>query len=214
MSKDQIIITVLSSLAAILIVWAMWYTQRSKKQVHDTQRKITDRDLLGLFEQQPGGLLSSAMITEKSGLTKTETTSRLTPLVHWGMLRAGMNPTGTSYFYELTAPLEEYTGPDLSDEPFLTIRDLQHIFEAYDHKVSPQDLLMATGLPWNVIQREIKYFRKEKVLEYTNIARPDDSPIQFVLLEPYNKPETLDLKDAERLDQRVKEVLYDENLLV
>lgn len=214
MSKDQIIITTLTVLSVLLIIWAVLYQQRSNRQVRDTQRTITDRDLLSLFEQQAGGLVSSKMITEKSGLTKTETTSRLTPLVQWGMLRAGMNPSGTNYFYELTAPLEEYTGPKLSDEAFLTIRDLQHIFEAYDHKVSPQDLLMATGLPWNIIAREIKYFRKEKVLEYVTIARPDDSPIQFVLLEPYNTPETLDLKDAERLDQRVKEVLYDENLLV
>lgn len=214
MSKDQIIVTVLSTLTVLLIVWAIWYTQRSKRQVENTQRKITDRELLSLFEQQPGGLLSSTMIMEKSGLTKAETTSRLTPLAHWGILRAGVSATGTSYFYELTATLDDYTGPELSEEPFLTVRDLQHIFEAYDYKVSPQDLLMATGLPWNVIEREIKYFRKEKVLEYTNIARPDDSPIQFILLEPYNKPETLDLKDAERLDQRVKEVLYDENLLV
>jgi hypothetical protein len=154
------------------------------------------------------------MITDKTGLTKAETTSRLTPLVHWGILRAGMNPTGTNYFYELTAPLEAYTGPELSTEPFLTIRDLQHIFEAYDHRVSPQDLLMATGLPWNVIAREIKYFRKEKVLDYVNIARPNDSPFQFVLLEPYNNPETMDLKEAERLNREMKEVLYDENLLV
>jgi len=159
-------------------------------------------------------MLSGKMIIEKSGLTKSETTSRLTPFLYWGLLRAGTNATGTSYFYELTAKLEPYTGPELSNEPFLTIRDLQHIFEAYDHKVSPQDLLTATGLPWNVLQREIKYFRKEKVLEYTKIDRPDDSPIQFILLEPYNTPETLDLKDAERLDQRIKEVLYDENLLV
>jgi len=214
MSKDQIILTTLISLLLGLLVLGIWYHQRSKRQVRDTQRIITDRELLKVFENQPGGLLSHTMLEEKSGLTSSELTSRLMSLTHWGLLRAGGNSTGVKYFYELTAKLEEYTCTELSAKPFLTISDLQHIFEAYDHKVSPQDLLMATGLPWNVIEREIKYFRKEKVVEYINIARPDDSPIQFILLEPYNNPQTLDIKEAKRLDQRVKEVLYDENLIV
>lgn len=214
MSKEEIVITGFIIISTLLIAFTVWYTQRSKMQVSDTQRIVTDKELLKLFEKQPGGLLSATMIIEKTGLTKAETTSRLTSLAHWGFLRAGLNSSSMGYFYEITTGLEDYIGPELSAEPFLTIRDLQHIFEAYDHKVSPQDLLMATGLPWNVIEREIKYFRKEKVLEYVNIARPDDSPIQFILLEPYNNPQTLDLKEAERLDQAMREVLYDENLLV
>lgn len=214
MDKDQIIIISLAVIGVLLMVWAIWYTQHNKQMVQNTQRIITDRELIRLFEQQPGGLLSRSMIAEKTGLTKAEVTSRLTSFAHWGIVRAGVNATSTNYFYELTAKLETYTGPELSAEPFLTVRDLQHIFEAYAYKVSPQDLLMATGLPWNVIEREIKYFRKEKVLEYTRIDRPDDSPIQFILLEPYNNPATLDLEEAERLNRGMKEVLYDEQLIV
>lgn len=214
MSKDQIILTVLVALAVVLTAWAILYTQQQKKVERDTQRVITDLELLRLFEQHPGGLLSSEMIAEQTGLTKSEAGTRLTSLATGGLLRSGMTPNGMKAYFELSADLEEVDGIKLSGLPFLTIEDLQQLFIAYDYKVSPHDLIVSTGLPWKVIAREMQHFRKEGVIELVHIDRPGDSARQYILQEAYHQPEALDLASRERINSEVRQVLYDEQLLV
>lgn len=124
-----------------------------------------------------------------------------------------MNPTGMKYYYELPTKLEEIPDLELSDSPFLTIEDLQQIFIAYDYRVSPHDLMVATGLPWKVLSREMQYFRKQGIVEVVAIARPDDAAKQYILMEAYHA-QTLDLNEAEKINAGVKQVLYDERLLV
>jgi preprotein translocase subunit SecG len=197
-----------------MIAFIMVVVSRSKQQTQDTQRIISDLELLRLFKKQPGGLLSADMIAEKTELTKSEATSRLSNLLTGGLLIAGSNPTGMKYFYELSAPLEEIPGIRLSGEPFLTVEDLQEIFIAYDYKVSPHDLMVTTGLPWNMLSREMQYFRKQGVVEVAYIQRPGDSYKQYILMEQYHRSEGLDLESRTRINEEVKQVLYDENLLV
>jgi len=213
MSKDQILITVVVVLLLLTTIWGVWYQTNYNKAVRDTQRIITDLDLLRLFEKQPGGLLSADMIAERTDLSKSEVNARLSSLHTGGLLRAGMNPTGTKYFYELRTELEEVPGLKLSGSAFLTIEDLQQIFIAYDYKVSPHDLMVTTGLPWKVLSREMQYFRKEGMVEVVLIDRPGDAAKQYVLLEAYHA-EKLDLNQAEAINEKVKKVLFDEQLLV
>lgn len=179
----------------------------------DTQRTVSDKDFLRLFEQQPGGLLSVRVLAEKTGLSVSEARTRAMALVHAGVLRAGTNQSAMRHFFELTAPLEEVPGLELSPEPFLTVGDLQKIFRAYDYKVSPQDLIMATGLPWVMIARELQHFRKKGVVEGVRIARPNDSPVQYILLEPYLSvpPEG---EQARGLDLEMQKILMQEELIV
>jgi len=191
-----------------------YFQYRGEQRSADTQRIISDLKFLRLFEKQPGGLLSAEMIAEKTDLTKGEASARLSGLSTGGLLSAGTNPTGTKYFYELSAPLEEVPGLKLSGESYLTIEDLQEIFIAYDYKVSPHDLIIATGLPWNIISREMKHFRKEGVIELAYILRPGDSSAQYILLEAYHRSEELDLMSRTRINEEVKQVLYDEQYLV
>lgn len=182
--------------------------------MRETQRIITDKALLRTFEAQPGGLLSLDMMVEKTGLTKREALVRMQKFSFAGIVRAGVTSTVTKYFYELTTELEEVPDLELSSEPFLTVEDLQKIFVAYDYRVSPHDILMATELPYSVIAREMTYFRKEGVIEVVRIARPGDSPIQYILQEPYHPSENLDLSQVRRMDMELKEILFDEHLLV
>lgn len=60
---------------------------RNKKTVRDTQRIITDLELLRLFEKQPGGILSDVIVAEKTELTKAEASARLSALSTGGHQR-------------------------------------------------------------------------------------------------------------------------------
>lgn len=202
-----IFVGVVVTMLVLLVVLLNW----QKKTREDTQRKITDKALLELFRDHPGGVLGTSDIAERTGLTKTEASLRLSGLATAGALTGGMNIYGTKAYYELSAPLEEVEGLSLSDEPFITLEDLQAIFKAYDYRVSPQDLIMATNLPWAVIDREMKHFRSKNVVEVVLIDRKGDSNRQYILKEPYLTagPET-----ARELNLELREILYDEKYLV
>jgi hypothetical protein len=213
-SKEFLIVMGLLILGILITMLPLLYAVRNKKQVRDTQRIITDLALLRLFEKQPGGLLSADIIAEKTEMTKGEASARLSALSTGGLLSAGTNPMGTKYFYELSAPLEEIPGLELSGEPYLTIEDLQEIFIAYDYKVSPHDLMVSTGLPWSILSREMKHFRKQDVIDVVYIQRPGDSFKQYILMEAYHRSGNLDLTSRTRINEEVKQVLYGEEFLV
>jgi hypothetical protein len=60
----------------------------------------------------------------------------------------------------------------------------------------------------------MKHFRKEGVIELACILRPGDSSAQYILLEAYHRSEELDLMSRTRINEEVKQVLYDEQYLV
>jgi DNA-binding transcriptional ArsR family regulator len=180
----------------------------------DTQYIIDDLELLRLFERQPGGLLSKEMVAKKTGLTSSEACMRLNSLNIGGLLRAGTNPAGARRYFELSAPLEEIPGLRLSGESYLTIENLQEVFIAYDYKVSPHKLMVTTGLPWEILSREMKYFRKLGVIDVVYIQRPGDGHKQYILMETYQRSDKLDLASRTRINAEVKQVLYDERFLV
>lgn len=183
-------------------------------RLRDTQHIITDLELLRLFECQPGGLLSKEMITEKTGLTAEEACMRLNSLHAGGLLRAGVTPTGQRRFFELSATLEEASGLRLSGEPYLTIEDLQKIFIAYNYQVSPHKLMVATGLPWQILSIELRDFCTQGIIDVVMIERPGDSPIQYILLEDYQRPDELDLASRTPINSEIKQSLYDDRFLV
>ncbi len=202
---------VLSLTLVIPAVFLLVYFKKRGSTIKSTQRIISDRDFLRIFHDHPGGLLTKAEVAEKANLTKSEAASRLGYFSEQLILRRGSN--GLSTYYETYAPFEDAGDLGLSPEPFLTVADLQKIFHAYDYRVSPADLIIATGLPWRVISREMKHFKKKGIIDILRIARPGDSYKQFVLKEPYiNLPESS--SEAKAIDLEMKEILLDENLLV
>ncbi len=204
----------LSGLVIAMAAMIAFFTYRTERISSDTQRIISDLKLLRLFEKQPGGLLSAKMVAEKTELSSGEAATRLRALATGGLLNIGSNAMGTKYFYELSAPLEEIPGIKLSGEPYLTIEDLQEIFIAYDFKVSPHDLMVATGLSWKMLSLEMQHFRKKGVIDVALINRPGDSSKQYILMEDYHRSETLDLDSRTRINEEIKQVLYDEQFLV
>lgn len=214
LSKNQTLVFVIGGLIATTVFTLLAIYSRTKQINTDTQRKVTDLELLQMFEQQPGGILNSAQIAEKTELSKHEAQTRLSSLAMGGLLTTGVNAMGTKYYYELPTALEKVEGLTLSDDPFITLEDLQQIFEAYDYRVSPHDIMMATKLPWKVISLEMQYFRKQGIIDVVRIARPGDAPKQYVLHEDYHLSAGLDLDSRTRINAEVKQLLYDERHLV
>ena len=77
MEKDVIIIVSLLVIGFLLIALGVFMHYRGNKQVRETQRIITDKALLRIFEAQPGGLLSLDMMVEKTGLPQREALVRM-----------------------------------------------------------------------------------------------------------------------------------------
>ncbi len=193
------------------VVFLLFYYGIRNKRIDKTQREISDRDFLKIFDEHPGGVLDTDEIIQKSGLTKKQVRSRLSYFAEQLILRRGSN--GLAYYYELYAPYEDVGQLELSPEPFLTIADLRTIFHAYDYRVSPADLIIATGLPWRLLNREMKHFKKKGVIDILRIARPGDSYKQFVLKEPYLDPPASPEEDS-AMNLELKEILLNEELIV
>lgn len=211
----MVILTALFSVCALLIgfIIAMYYYQ--KKQNSDTQREITDQDLLRLIHNEPDQLLSPHQLRDKAGITIHQARGRLSSLMVYGLLRRSSNSRGR-HFYSLNEALEEAPDLNLSSDPFLTVEDLLKIFEHYHYRVTPINLIMATGLPLAVIKREMKYFEKQGIVQRLVRANASGMAMErfFVLQEPYRSdPERFRAK-AGVLDLELREILLNDNLIV
>lgn len=207
-------IIILASLLLMLVATlatVVFVMKRRKNIVKNTQRILTDKALMQVFNEHPGGLLSPHQVAEKTDLSLQQARSRLMYLALQNVLRTGIG--SNRHYYELYAPWESPAFElSLSPDPFLTIADLQQIFKAYDYRVSPGDLIIATGLPWKVLSREMAHFQKKGVIQKVRIARPGDSIKQYVLQEPYLSQPTGE--EAEAINLELKEILRNEDLLL
>ena len=211
----MIIITTLLSVGVLLIGIVIALVQYQKKQNADTQREITDQNLLRLIHREPDQLLSPHQLRDKTGLTLNQARNRLSALMYYGLLRRSTNSRGR-LFYSLNEALEETPDLTLSPEPFLTVEDLLKIFAHYEYRVSPQNLIMATGLPLAVIKREMKYFEKQGIVQRLSRSSPSGMMVErfFVLQEPYRSdPERFRAK-AGVLDLEMREILKNDNLIL
>lgn len=215
MSKDAIVGITLIAIVTTFIILGLVIWQYQKKTNADTQRDISDRDLLRLIAKQPDQLLSPHQMAEKTGMTLNQCRTRLSALFSYGILNKSSNSRGRSFF-GFHVPLIEREALDLSDDPFLTVEDLLQIFEAYDYRVTPQDLIMATGLPLSVIKREMKHFEKEGILQRLSTMQQQGMTMMrfFVLQEPYRSDPEQFRRRAGVLDLEMREILLNDNLIV
>ena len=135
------------------------------KSISASYEKVSDRDLLLFINEQPDKIIDKKLVARTFGISKTQSSSRLSSLQHNGVLSVLYNKSMTSYSYTLSRPINKDTDIDLSQEPFMTLEDLLKIFKHYDYQVSMQELILITGLPLKVIKREMKYFEKEKIIK-------------------------------------------------
>lgn len=215
MEKDTIVLLVLAGTVTLLLTFllVMYYSQQ--KTNRETQRQLTDRELLQMIAAEPDQLLSPHQLSEKSGLTLNEARTRLNSLMMFGVFNRSMNRKGR-YFYSLQETLREAPDLSLSTDPFLTVEDLLEIFAHYDYRVSPQELIMATGLPLEIIKREMKYFEDQKIVQ--RLQRSDSNGMVtrkfYVLQDPYRSDPDRFRAQAGKLDLEMREILRNDNLIV
>lgn len=212
-------IILLIALVIALIFLPLFFVLRSQtgssKSRRDTQRIISDPDLLRLIDREPDQLISPHLLSEKTDLTLNQARSRLNGLTMFGILNRSVS-NNTRYYYSLKEPLPEDKNLRLSPDPFLTVEDLLNIFEAHHYRVFAQELIMATSLPLGVIKREMKHFQTEGIIQSMRGMAPQGvvSNRFYILQEPYrSNPESFRARSGQ-LDLELKEILLNENLIV
>ncbi len=214
MDKGIIALMIMAGVVPFLLLFLVIALQKQKKTRINSQRDMSDRDLLRLIAKQPDGLISKKELAAKSRLSSSAATIRLSSLTTNGVLRVyhdGM----LSGHYGLVKPLEEVPEVSLSPEPFLTVDDILKLFEAFDYKLDFQKLILATGLPLDILKREMKYFEKEKVVKM--LFSTDSNGVThrkfFILQEPYRSNPAHFLSREKEMNQRVKELLRNDLLI-
>lgn len=215
MDKKEIVLTIMAGVVVLLLIFGVLMYLQQQKTNRETQRTIADRDLLRLIAAEPDQLISPHQLRDKTELTLNEARTRLNSLMMFGVLDRNMNRMGR-HFYGLREQLEEPPELPLSSDPFLTVEDLLEIFTHYGYRVTPQELIMATGLPHDIIKREMKYFEDQKILQ--RLQRSDTNGMVmhkfYVLQDPYRSDPDRFRAQASKLDLEMREILLNDNLLV
>lgn len=214
MDKGMIALMILAGVVTIFVIFLIVLLQKQKQTRIDSQRELSDRDLLRLIAAQPDGIVSKKEVVAASRLSSSAATIRLSSLVNNGVLRINHDSYLRGY-YSLAKPLEAVPDITLSPEPFLTVDDILKLFEAFDYKLDYQKLILATGLPLDILKREMKYFEKEKIIKM--LFRTDSNGITsrhfFILQEPYRSKPQQFLSREKEMNQRVKELLRNDLLI-
>jgi hypothetical protein len=215
MEKGAIIALVFVVLGVLLMLVALYAFVYQKKKNRETQRIISDRDLLRMLHNEPDQHLSPHQLADKTELTVNEARGRLNALSSFGVLVRSSN-SKSRHFFTPKDPVVEAPDLELSSDPFLTVEDLLKIFETYDYRVTAQQMIMATGLPLAVIKREMKYFESQDILQ--GLYRGDSNGMVtkrfYLLKDPYRSDPERFRAQAGKLDLEMREILLNDNLIV
>lgn len=188
-----------------LIVY--WFHQAGVKKIEDTQDKLSDKDFLLLFEEEPDGFLTVQRLLAKSKLTKAEAKFRFNYFHQQGLIT--YSTSGLSkYYYRLKKANQHRSYPAFSNSPFLTVEDILKIFKTCNYQVSLQDICLATGLPISIIKKEMRFFEKENLIE--KLAESKDGGMTYfsfwVLKEPYRSNPDQFLALEEKLNLELEKI--------
>lgn len=193
-------------------VW--WYNKSRDKTSTNTQRLITDREILELIDAQPDGLLSAKQLAAQTELSTSQAKVRLSTLLSFGALKSHYASNFQGYF-SLVERLDKRMAPKLSEEPFLTVEDILALFRHFEFRLTPLKLIMATGLPITILKREIKYFQKQKILQSLTQSSHHSGvgSRSLVLLEPYRSNPERFLEKQLDLNRQVETILRKDDLV-
>ncbi len=169
------------------------------KKIRNTQSLYSDREILESILGAPDQMITAKELAKKSPLSKMEAKIRLDHLVNNHVIGVAYDKRWRRY-YTLLKPVKIPEGICLSQDPFMTLYDMINIFKFYDYKVRFQDFIFATGLPLNVLKKELAYFEKEGIVKkmylYSQVGSVDEA--FYVLNEPYRtNPDAFIDKDEE-----------------
>lgn len=213
-TKFIVLVVVLLVLVVFPLAFAVWWQMTHNKNTRETQRTISDPDLLRLIRNEPDQMVSPHILADKTDLSVNEARSRLSALMSYGILNRSLG--GNRHYYALKEPLREDKKLSLSPDPFLTVEDLLTIFEAHNYRVSAQELIIVTGLPLGVLKREMKHFEQEGIVQSMRGYAPSGFVISrfFILQEPYRSNPDRFRAQAGKLDLEMREILRNDNLIV
>ena len=176
------------------------YVVKNAKAIKETQRFLSDKELIEFINEQPDKMVHWKDLVEKFSLKPFEAKARIRQLYTYGIVQVLRTRNGLNAYYTLIRPIDKEYDLNLTDDPFMTVEDLMLIFKHFDYQVSLQELCLVTGLPIKIILEEMKYFEKEKVVKglLKTIIGGISSQRIYTLQEPYrsNPDGFLKLKDA------------------
>ena len=215
MASGTLVLLCLLITVILLAAWATWFVLAKQKVTRDTQRFISDRDLLRKISAEPDGFVSPASLSETTRLSKPEARARLQSLASAGILDQAYN-SRMRVFYSLRHPITDTPAPTLSPEPFLTVDDILTLFQLHGYRPRDQDLIVSTGLPLKLIRREMKYFVDEGVVDrlYASEGYGKHSQRIYVLNEPYRSQPDSFRRRAQEDDLKLRDILRNDNYIV
>jgi len=198
MSAVVILIAVLTVCILLFIFLPIAiYRNNNIKVPRETQWKVSDKDILLIMSKQRNGYLSPDDLARITDLTKSEAKKRLFSMVYKRAI--SFKQSGLKYYFHLKEEVDSRQAPQLSNNPYITTADLMLLFKHHNFELTLQKICIDTGLPINVIYKELQRFIKEKV-----IVKLSDRffNVSYILKEPYNSnPEKrIDTEDILNLD--------------
>lgn len=122
---------------------------------------ITDGAILDLIDQQPDKLLSAAQLSSLGDMTKAQARARLTKLSMYRLVKR--YSSGVTPYYGLKHPLPQESTV-IQTQSSLSFEDLMQLFQENEFRISLADLVYRTDLSVEEARKEIRRYRKDKVI--------------------------------------------------
>jgi len=210
MSEMAIIIAILTATfiaLALIFIYTFRKLNPSTKVLESDQHLLTDKELIQIIAKQPGGIASVKQLADITPLSPKQLQARLTYFSFQGIVKNKIDARFKGY-YSLLAPIDERPAPKLSSKPFLTVEDILTLFKHHNHQLTLQQICMDTGLPVSIINREMKYFVNEKIVNTVSTVGQYDKT--FILKEPYRSNPDIFLEKQEEIDFELEELLEED----
>lgn len=196
MSSESIVAIIAISVLLLLIGFAIKYSVDYYNKIYPSEYEVTDRDLMLAIRQEVDHIITTEALSAKLGITNKELKTRMNRLLYAGVIKK-IYDSRMKALWTLKENLSSVKPINLSQPNRLSLMDIEKIFHEYGYKVTMSDLLMATGLPFVVLRKELKRLIKEGYIrKITNYDPTYSYASYFYILSQVSK-EKLTLKSAE-----------------
>ena len=170
MSEVAVLFIVLGSIffSALLPLFILGMIYKNGMNVTRETYWVTDGGILQMIDEQPDKLLSAAQLSILGDMTKSQARARLTKLLLFGLLK------------KYTAVITPYYGHKyplarnpvyLEIESEMTFDDLMTILRDNDYRITLSDVVFTTNLSVEVARKELKRFKREKIIQSVRDSR-------------------------------------------
>ncbi len=170
---------------------------------------ISDGGILDLIAQQPDKLLSASQLSMLGDMSKAQARARLTKLSMFGLVKRFSS--GITPYYGLKEAL-----PDPQEiipiHSSMSVEDLMRLLEESDYRITLRDVVYRTDLSAEEAKKEIRRFKKNKVIQPVRDPRGKTSyilgpdyrdrppPIEQIQSKPEEVEDRLELLDLDVIE--------------